>query len=86
MKVLAIGDPHFMITNIKNIELFMEKLYFETETMEANPCRINLLNFISVCKLYTAPFILMCIKYQGYPLCKETFVFKIESCREYCES
>ena len=27
MKVLAIGDPHFMITNIKNVELFMEKLY-----------------------------------------------------------
>ena len=27
MKVLAIGDPHFMITNIKNIEIFMEKLF-----------------------------------------------------------
>ena len=25
MKVLAIGDPHFMITNIKNVEIFMEK-------------------------------------------------------------
>ena len=27
MKVLAIGDPHFMITNIKNVEIFMEKLF-----------------------------------------------------------
>lgn len=34
MKVLAIGDPHFMITNIKNVELFMEKIYLLIESQQ----------------------------------------------------
>ena len=34
MKVLAIGDPHFMITNIKNVEFFMEKIYLLIESQQ----------------------------------------------------
>ena len=34
MKVLAIGDPHFMITNIKNVEIFMEKLFILIENQK----------------------------------------------------
>ena len=41
MKVLAIGDPHFKTSNIKEVEMFLERI--ETLCMQETPDLIIIL-------------------------------------------